>query len=122
MPAPSKGESLFLWHCKAKKLPPPVTEFRFTPDRRFRADFAWPKQKILVEVEGAVWSRGRHTRGSGYTKDLEKYNLATELGWRIFRYSTEQVESGEAINQIERVMNACVVSRGYADCPKCVRA
>jgi very-short-patch-repair endonuclease len=84
-------------HLRAHKLPEPVREFRFAPDRKWRFDMAWPVRMLAVEVEGAVWTGGRHTRGSGYVKDLEKYNRAAILGWRVLRFSTEQVKRGEAV-------------------------
>jgi len=72
-------------------------EYRFTPERRWRFDFAIPELKIAIEIEGGIWTNGRHSRGSGYTKDLEKYNTATALGWRIFRFSYNQIQDGEMV-------------------------
>ena len=46
------------------------------------------------------FSNGRHTRGKGYLGDMEKYNSAQELGYQVYRYSTEQVKSGKAIDEI----------------------
>jgi hypothetical protein len=66
-------------------LPKPVTEHRFHPTRRWRFDYAWPEHLIALEVEGGVWTGGRHTSGAGFVKDLEKYNAAGLLGWRVFR-------------------------------------
>lgn len=63
----------------------PEAEYRFHPVRRWRFDFAWPSVKVAVECEGGTWTRGRHTRGSGYRGDCEKYNVATAAGWRVFR-------------------------------------
>lgn len=60
-------------------------EFRFCPPRLWRFDFAWPKLALAVEVEGAVWTGGRHTRGGGFTQDAEKYATAMLLGWRVLR-------------------------------------
>lgn len=79
-------------------------EYKFHPKRKWRADFHIVDKKILVEVEGGVWSNGRHTRGKGYIADMEKYNSATELGYSVFRYSTEQVKSGKAIEEIRRLI------------------
>ena len=76
-------------------------EFEFHPKRKWRADFHLVGKKILVEVEGAIWSGGRHTRGKGYIGDMEKYNAATMMGFQVLRFSTEQVTSGFAIKQIE---------------------
>lgn len=64
-----------------------VTEFRFHPVRRWRFDVAIPEMMIAIELEGGVYTRGRHTRGAGYVKDLEKYNAATVMGWNLLRYA-----------------------------------
>lgn len=85
-------------------LPEPVTEFTFAPPRKFRFDVCWPALRIAVEVNGGTWAGGRHVSGSGYEKDRVKVNLATELGWRVFEYTSGLVLSDEAIIQIERVM------------------
>ena len=55
-------------------------EFEFHQVRKWRADFHLVGRKILVEVEGGIWSGGRHTRGKGYIGDMEKYNAAVMLG------------------------------------------
>lgn len=79
-------------------------EFKFHPTRKWRADFHLKGKKILVEVEGGIWSNGRHTRGKGYLGDLEKYNEATMMGYQVIRFSTEQVKSGKAIEQILKLI------------------
>ncbi len=62
-----------------------LKEFKFHPRRRWRFDYAIPEHKIAVEVEGGVWTGGRHTRPQGFLGDIEKYNTATLMGWRVFR-------------------------------------
>lgn len=62
-------------------IPTPEAEWRFHPIRKHRLDFAWPDAKLGLEVEGGVWSRGRHGRGSGIVKDMEKGNLLACAGW-----------------------------------------
>ena len=79
-------------------------EFEFHPKRKWRADFHLVGKKILVEVEGGIWSGGRHTRSKGYIGDMEKYNAATMLGYQVIRFSTDQVKSGLAIQQIEKMV------------------
>lgn len=79
-------------------------EFEFHPKRKWRADFHLVGKKILVEVEGGIWSGGRHTRGKGYIGDMEKYNAATMMGFQVIRFSTDQVKSGHAIQQIEKMV------------------
>lgn len=82
-----------------------VREYHFCPTRKFRFDFYIPSASLGIEVDGSVWTNGRHTRGSGYVKDLEKFNLAIELSVKVLRYSTEMVMSGVAISQIEPILN-----------------
>lgn len=79
-------------------------EFEFHQVRKWRADFHLVGKKILVEVEGGIWSGGRHTRGKGYIGDMEKYNAATMMGFQVIRFSTDQVKSGLAIQQIEKMV------------------
>lgn len=63
-----------------------TTEYRFTPTRDYRFDFVHLPSKVALEVQGGVWlPRGGHTSGAGYTKDIEKENLALQLGYRVMK-------------------------------------
>ena len=99
----SIGESLLSMQLKALKIEF-EQEFKFHAKRKWRADFHITGKKLLVEVEGGIWSGGRHTRGKGYLGDMEKYNAATVMGYRVIRFSTEQVKSGLAVQQIEKMV------------------
>ena len=63
-------------------------EYRFCKARKWRFDFAIPDKKIALEAEGAIYTRGRHTRPMGYSKDCEKYNRAALDGWKVLRYTS----------------------------------
>ncbi|ENX29001.1 hypothetical protein F891_00918 [Acinetobacter sp. CIP 101966] len=99
----SEGEVKLATALKALKIDF-EQEFKFHPDRKWKADFHLVDKKILVEVEGGIWSGGRHTRGKGYIGDMEKYNAATMMGFQVIRFSTDQVKSGHAIQQIEKMV------------------
>ena len=99
----SEGESLLSLQLKALKIAF-EREFKFCQDRKWRADFHLVGKMILIEVEGGIWSNGRHTRGKGYLGDMEKYNSAQILGYQVLRFSTEQVKSGLAVRQIEKMV------------------
>ncbi len=101
--AASEGEAKLASDLKALKIGF-IQEFYFHPERQWRADFHIIGTKILVEVEGGIWTGGRHTRGKGFIHDMEKYNTATVLGYQVLRFSTEQVKSGLAVRQIERLL------------------
>ena len=72
--------------------------------RDWRIDFAFPAIKFAVEVEGGGWSGGRHTRGSGFAGDLQKYHAAMDLGWNIYRCDGAMVRSGQAAELIEKLV------------------
>jgi len=84
-------------------LPTPETEHYFARPRKWRFDFAWPDRSIAIEVDGAVYSGGRHTRGKGYENDMEKLNEAVLRGWRVLRFSTGMVNDGRALGVVERL-------------------
>lgn len=96
----------FDFQCRAIGLPPPVGEYRFHPVRRWRFDWAFIAQKLAVEVEGGVFIQGRHSRGAGMVKDMEKYNAATTAGWRILRVTPKQIASGEALDIVTAALKA----------------
>jgi len=97
---------LFIALCKSFRVPPPQQEYKFHDKRKFRFDFAWIDEKLAVEIEGGVWIQGRHTRGSGYVKDMEKYNLAAEAGWRVLRFTPHQIKKEETYNIIHTCLGA----------------
>jgi hypothetical protein len=74
-------------------IPEPTPEYRFHPTRKWRFDYAWLSHKVAVEVEGGVWIRGRHSRGAGMLKDMEKYNRAAAMGWRVFRCTPDTLHT-----------------------------
>ena len=95
-------EELFAFQVKALGLPAPRREFVFAPPRRFRADFAWPASRLLVEIEGGQFSRRRHLTPLGYEKDCEKYNTASAAGWVLLRFTTRMVHDGRAIEAVRK--------------------
>jgi hypothetical protein len=72
-----------------------VQEHKFSEERKFKFDFALPKEKIAIEYEGLGLrtdksggvDKSGHTSPTGYTSNCEKYNLATVLGWKLLRYT-----------------------------------
>lgn len=92
---------------KTMELPAPVKEYQFAKDagRKWRMDYAWPEHKLALEVEGGVWTRGRHTRGAGFVKDMEKYNTATSMGWRILRVTPSDLLKLNTIQLIQKSLN-----------------
>jgi len=79
-----------------------VFEYCFHESRDWRFDVAVPEIHLGIEIEGGIHPFrnprtgqiivGRHIRGAGYQEDLDKYNAATARGWRVFRFSVEDVQ------------------------------
>jgi len=92
--------------CQAHGLPKPEPELRFCPPRRWRFDYAFPDAKLALEVEGGAWTGGRHTRGKGFVADMEKYNRAVILGWRVLRCTPADVKSGKVFAMLKEALAA----------------
>jgi len=80
-------------------------EYRFHPVRKFRFDFAWPTEKVAVEIDGFG---GGHQTNFNLSKDNEKMNLAQEFGWIVLRFTARQLGSKkkrqEAAKQVLRIL------------------
>lgn len=103
---PSQGEFELPLMVKAAGLPTATREHAFHPGRRWRFDFAYPDRKIGIEVEGGIWRQGggAHSHPLNILRDIEKYNAAAVLGWRILRFTTEDVSNGVAVETIRRAL------------------
>mgnify|MGYP003592204830 CR=1 FL=1 len=76
-------------------------EYEFSPDRKFRFDWALPDLMIAIEYEGIFSEKSGHTTLDGYQKDVVKYNLATKLGWKLLRYTADNyLELENDLNEI----------------------
>ena len=91
---------------KALGLPEPVREYRAIAGRKFRFDFAWLEQRLLVEVNGGTYTQGAHSTGRGIARDYEKANLAVLQGWRVLTFDGKSVKSGEAVETIRKALEA----------------
>ena len=120
---PAGPTETLAWQLAAAVLPAPIAEYPFAGElgRRWRFDLAWPDRRLAVEVEGGLFGRGgkgsnqpcpvcgqvpagAHRSVAGVKRDLEKGNAAVALGWRVLRVLPGQVESGEALALIERLL------------------
>ncbi len=89
--------------------PLPVAEHRFAPPRRWRFDRAFPTEMVAVELEGGVWSGGRHTRAAGFLGDVEKYNAAALANWLVLRFTAADLPAAQAV--VDQVVAALKMRR-----------
>lgn len=83
-----------------------IKEYKFHSKRKWRFDYALIDLKIAIEVEGGNFIQGRHNRGKGYEKDCEKYREAVILGWKLLRYTTNELNENphRIIDDIQRII------------------
>lgn len=96
-----------------------VKELEFCPGRKWRFDYALPEVKIAIEVEGGVFKKrhyqtkdgtfitttgGRHNSATGFLGDMEKYNSATVLGWRLIRVIPDELITNKTIDLIRQTI------------------
>jgi len=79
------------------------TEYQFTKNRKFRFDWFIPCLNLAIEYEGIMSSKSRHTTVSGYTGDLNKYNLALTIGFIVLRYNALNYQN--TYSDIEKIIN-----------------
>ena len=90
--------ALWLNQRPNRDLPRPERQYKFHPKRKWRFDFAWPAQKVAVEIDGLVYGgRGGHQTVDGVVKDCEKYEAAHLLGWRVYRVPGPWIAEGSRL-------------------------
>jgi hypothetical protein len=81
-----------------------VLEYKFHPTRKWRFDIALPNKMIAIEIEGGTWVLGRHNNPTSFERELEKYNAAVCLGWKVLRFTPGMTKSGVVYDTIDNVL------------------
>ena len=79
-------------------------EWKFHPVRKWRFDYSIPKYKIAIEIDGGVWTYGRHNRSTGYLADMEKFNAAAALGWVVLKFTPQQQYTRKTLEIIRQTI------------------
>lgn len=95
---------IFIQLCQQAGLGSPQTEYRFCPDRKFLFDYAFPDKMVAVEQEGGIYTKQAHGSITGILRDIEKYNLAASLGWRVLRIEPSKLFKTETIELIKKTL------------------
>lgn len=101
-------------------------EHVFHPVRRWRFDFAFPSQRVAVEIEGAGSGPrcpachqpkfGRHQQLDGARKDAEKYNTAAAMGWRVLRFmAADKAHADEWVTDVRAVLTGAPIEEHVRD-------
>ena len=94
--------------CLAAGLPKPIAEFKFAIvlGRKWSFDWCWPAHMLALEIDGGGFVQGRHHRYAGYAEDCIKLASAVLLGWRVLRFTPQQVADGTALDFLARILKA----------------
>lgn len=67
-------------------------------------DFAWPDQRVALEVDGYRW----HAAPGAFAGDRRRDNLLRELGWSVYRTTASEIEAGapHLLRQLGRALSA----------------
>lgn len=86
-------------------------EFRFIPERKWKADFYLRHYRILLECDGGLWSKGNsgHSSGTGIINGYDRCNEAQIAGYKMLRFDGNAIKNGEAMKVILR---ACQIGEG----------
>ena len=107
-------DAFLLWLRQTEGMPNWIAEYRFHPDRQWRFDFAWPLEKVAVEIEGLLFDgKARHQTVSGFLGDAEKYEAALVVGWRVYRVPGPWVAEGERLIWRSEVMETLKTLLAY---------
>lgn len=98
------NQVLFKAAAKAHGLYVPTPEFEFCPDRKWRFDWCWIANGVALEIQGGLFTKGRHTRGAALVNEYEKINEAQIMGYKVLLVTPQQVESGEAFELVKRAV------------------
>lgn len=104
--SPQSESDLFSSICKTSLKTACLKEYRFHPTRRWRFDYALPEHLIALEVEGGIWTKGRHIRPQGFLGDMEKYNAAALLGWRVLRTTPEALLKTKTLEMLQEAIQS----------------
>lgn len=99
-PKPPQTDAFTLL-CKSELGMECVKEHKFHPVRKWRFDYAIPAALVALEVEGGVWTGGRHINPKGFLNDMEKYNTATLMGWSVYRTTPDDLYTGKTLTLLK---------------------
>lgn len=88
----------------ALPIPGPICEYRLRgfSGRRYRADFAWPDRKVILEADG----RAAHERRQAMEDDRMRDADLAAAGWTTLRFTWRQLHRERAM--FDRLVTATV--------------
>lgn len=82
-----------------------ILEYKFYDTRKWRIDIFIPDLKVAIELEGGVYTYGRHTRPKGFLADIEKYNKISILGLKLLRYAHVEHTYNDILKDLKELID-----------------
>ncbi len=105
-PSGSPAETRFRRRVKKSRLTMPVAQYEVRDESGrmvARVDFAYPEQRIAIEIDGWAYHSGRKRRAS----DIARQNRLTLAGWTFLRFDAEDAaRSPRVLDQIATVLGS----------------
>lgn len=80
------------------------TQHLFALPRRFSFDFCHFPSKVAIEIQGGIHTTGGHSTGKGIQRDMEKQQIASELGWLVIPLSVADSETVQALEKVSKTI------------------
>lgn len=99
-------ERQFLDFLRAAEVPMPRSQFPIQVGQRtFRADFAYPEHKLIIEVMGYRWHGGKDR----WERDLFRSSELAAAGWRILYVTKSQMVKARlhTMNRVRHALGYC---------------
>lgn len=106
---------IFFQVLKTFNLPIPTPEYKFCPARKLRADYCFIEEKLILEQEGGIFPfmrtrkdgtkykvQGAHGSVTGILHDIEKYNEAAALGYKVIRVRPDELLTTKTMDLLRR--------------------
>jgi very-short-patch-repair endonuclease len=109
-PTESVVEARLSTVLRAAGLPAPTRQLVVRDGDRFvaRVDFAYPKARVIIEVDGYRYHSGR----SAWQRDIERNNALLALGWSVMHVTWEQIRRRpeRVVSQLRTLLAASLVA------------
>jgi very-short-patch-repair endonuclease len=114
----TKAEDIFDFDLRRFRVPSYVRQWQLEKSdqsERKRAkplawqfDFYFPEYRLIVEIDGGIWTQGAHGHPVDIQRNMRKRNDATLAGHALLAFTTQEVEkrTKPAIEFTMRVLHA----------------
>jgi very-short-patch-repair endonuclease len=88
----SEIEATLAQQLRAAKVEPWERNYRALPDSKMEVDFAWPRLRLAIEVQGHV-----HRIKANFHRDIQKAARLQLEGWQLLAVDGLSIRSGQAL-------------------------